>query len=106
MQQGVIPDDILSCTSCDDEILFITNLKSGTLCLCYDVTRYSWRKLEIKGLPMNHCIEGNFSYVERLVMKQSFFSMKVKLFTQLSNRKMEISLPSFFKLRDSLHIFV
>uniref|UniRef100_M1CEV1 F-box protein n=1 Tax=Solanum tuberosum TaxID=4113 RepID=M1CEV1_SOLTU len=68
MQQGVIPDDISSCASCDDEILFISNLKSGTLCFCYDVTRHSWRKLEIKGLPKNHDIKGIFSYVERLVM--------------------------------------
>ncbi|KAG5629393.1 hypothetical protein H5410_001110 [Solanum commersonii] len=68
IQQEVIPDVRLSCTFCDGEILFSTNLKSGTLCLCYDVTRQSWRKLEIKGLRKNHCIIGICSYIERLVM--------------------------------------
>ncbi|TMW87336.1 hypothetical protein EJD97_020088 [Solanum chilense] len=68
IQQEIILDVKLSCTSCDGKILFITNLKSGTLCLCYDVTRQSWRKLEIKGLRKNHFIIGICSYVERLVM--------------------------------------
>ena len=49
IQQEIILDVRLSCTSCDGKILFTTKLKSGTLCLCYDVTRQSCRKLETNG---------------------------------------------------------
>ncbi|KAK4736884.1 hypothetical protein R3W88_000581 [Solanum pinnatisectum] len=62
------PKVISPCTSGDGEIVFIANLKSGILCLCYDVTKQSWRKLEIKGLPKNQYIKGICSYVEKLVI--------------------------------------
>lgn len=55
---------IFSCrfTSWDGEILLTMNLMSITLCFCYDVTRQSWRKLEIKRLPK---YQGICSYVEK-----------------------------------------
>ncbi|KAK4737468.1 hypothetical protein R3W88_001165 [Solanum pinnatisectum] len=68
IQPKIIPHVILSCTFCDGQILFILNLESCALCSSYDITRQSWRKLEIKGLPTNHCIRGIYSYIERLVM--------------------------------------
>ncbi|PHT59228.1 hypothetical protein CQW23_01591 [Capsicum baccatum] len=47
-----------SFASHDGEIVVVVNLKSGVLCcLCYDITRKSWRELEIKGLPKDHSIE-------------------------------------------------
>ncbi|XP_049345365.1 F-box protein At1g31080-like [Solanum verrucosum] len=66
--KDIQPKVISPCTSGDGEIVFIANLKSGVLCLCYDVTRQSWRKLEIKGLPKKQCIKGICGYVDRLVM--------------------------------------
>lgn len=51
----------------DEEILFLLNLKSGIFCSCYDVTRKSWKKLEINGLTTKRPIRGIYSYVERLV---------------------------------------
>ncbi|PHT59227.1 hypothetical protein CQW23_01590 [Capsicum baccatum] len=61
-----IQPEVISCTSRDGVILFTVNLKSGTLCLYQDVTRQSWRQLEIKGLPKGRCIRNIYSYVERL----------------------------------------
>ncbi|KAG5629361.1 hypothetical protein H5410_001078 [Solanum commersonii] len=64
--KDIQPDVISSCTSGDGEILFTVNVKSGILYLCYDITRQSWRTLEIKGLPKNECIEGICSYVMKM----------------------------------------
>ncbi|XP_059289499.1 putative F-box protein At1g47730 [Lycium ferocissimum] len=58
---------ICFCKSRDGEIIFIVNLKPGFLCLCYDVTTKSWRKVKIKGLPSESYIVGGYSYVESLV---------------------------------------
>ncbi|XP_059281437.1 putative F-box protein At1g32420 [Lycium ferocissimum] len=55
------------CKSSDGDILFIMNLKSGLLCLCYDVTTENWREVEIKGLPQESFIRGGYNYVENLV---------------------------------------
>ena len=64
----IIPHFILSCMFCDGQILFILNLESGALWSSYNITRRSWRKLEMKGLSTNHRITGIYSYRERLVM--------------------------------------
>uniref|UniRef100_M1DPQ4 F-box protein n=1 Tax=Solanum tuberosum TaxID=4113 RepID=M1DPQ4_SOLTU len=52
----------------DADILFTLNLNPGVLCLCYDVTRKSWKELKIKALPKESYIYGIYSYVERLSM--------------------------------------
>ncbi|WMV42001.1 hypothetical protein MTR67_035386 [Solanum verrucosum] len=50
------------------EIVFVVYLSRGDLCcLCYDVTRKSWRVLKIKGLPKGSNISGIYCYVESLV---------------------------------------
>jgi len=51
----------------DGEIVFVVILKSGA-CLCYDVTRKSWRELKIMGLPKENYIRGIYSYVKTLVL--------------------------------------
>ncbi|KAK4731880.1 hypothetical protein R3W88_024868 [Solanum pinnatisectum] len=62
------PASISSGTSVDGEIVFVTNLKSCALCLCYDFITKIWTNVEIKGLPTETYIKGICSYVETLVM--------------------------------------
>uniref|UniRef100_A0A3Q7EAA6 F-box associated beta-propeller type 3 domain-containing protein n=1 Tax=Solanum lycopersicum TaxID=4081 RepID=A0A3Q7EAA6_SOLLC len=50
----------------DGEIIFGAIFKSDA-CLCYDVTRKSWRELKIMGHPKENDIKGIYSYVESLV---------------------------------------
>ena len=50
----------------DGEIVLVIILKSFA-CFFYDVTRNSWRKLKIMGLPKENYIRGIYSYVETLV---------------------------------------
>ncbi|WMV07669.1 hypothetical protein MTR67_001054 [Solanum verrucosum] len=56
------------CKVSDADILFTLNLNPGVLCLCYDVTRKSWKELKIKALPKESYIYGIYSYVERFSM--------------------------------------
>uniref|UniRef100_M1CJK0 F-box protein n=1 Tax=Solanum tuberosum TaxID=4113 RepID=M1CJK0_SOLTU len=61
------PGFVSSVMSHDGEIVFVVIFKSGGACLCYDVTRKSWRELKIMGLPKENYIKGIYSYVESLV---------------------------------------
>ncbi|WMV07642.1 hypothetical protein MTR67_001027 [Solanum verrucosum] len=61
------PGFVSSVMSRDGEIVFVVIFKSGGACLCYDVTRKSWRELKIMGLPKENYIKGIYSYVESLV---------------------------------------
>uniref|UniRef100_M1E0G5 F-box protein n=1 Tax=Solanum tuberosum TaxID=4113 RepID=M1E0G5_SOLTU len=63
-----LPASISSGTSVDGEIIFVVNLKSCALCLCYDVITKIWTNVKIKGLPTETYIKGIYSYVETLVM--------------------------------------
>ncbi|KAF3652339.1 putative homeobox-leucine zipper protein ATHB-12-like [Capsicum annuum] len=75
-----------SFASHDGEIVVVMNLRSGALCcVCYDITRKSWRELEIKGLPKELSIEGIFSYVESVIPFGSLISPKIGEFSSLTH---------------------
>uniref|UniRef100_A0A3Q7ECB1 F-box associated beta-propeller type 3 domain-containing protein n=1 Tax=Solanum lycopersicum TaxID=4081 RepID=A0A3Q7ECB1_SOLLC len=68
MWKNVVSRPISSYMSRDAEIVFVLNLYSGALCLCYDVNTKMRRELGIKQLPEKTNIKGIYSYIERLVM--------------------------------------
>ena len=65
--KNLVSGPISSYMSHDAEILFVLNLNSGALCLCYDVNTMMWRELGMKGLPEKSNIKGIYSYEERIV---------------------------------------
>ncbi|KAK4736967.1 hypothetical protein R3W88_000664 [Solanum pinnatisectum] len=64
----VVIGPISSCMSRDEEIVFVVNLNSGSLCSCYDVNTNILRELGILGLPEKTNNKGIYSYIERLVI--------------------------------------
>ncbi|KAK4707152.1 hypothetical protein R3W88_033291 [Solanum pinnatisectum] len=63
---AIKPRSVSSFMARDGKIVFMVILKSGA-CLCYDVTRKSWRILQIMGLPKENYLKGIYSCVESLV---------------------------------------
>ncbi|XP_059309953.1 F-box protein At5g62510-like [Lycium ferocissimum] len=56
------------CSCWDEEILFTKKTESGQfICLCYDVMKKRWRKLEIQGLP-GTILNDSYSYSETLFL--------------------------------------
>ncbi|KAG5629549.1 hypothetical protein H5410_001266 [Solanum commersonii] len=71
---------------------------------CNDIARQSWRNLEIKGLPTNHCIRGIYSYIERLANSASGIAVSDECkmnFSELKTKRNHRYIV--FKIDNSMH---